>query len=147
MARPKSSKFTSYRQWHMDSLALGQIFLPALEKMATRIPHLRCAVLCTPDGFNLCSLGLTEDQVGKMAALSSSLLSVGDATIASLSPEGTPAAPLEILTMEANGLQIVSTKIHRPGAGDLVLMAAAQTSLGVVLVGVKSTVVDLLKLL
>ena len=63
MARPPSSKFIHYEQWQMDSLALGQLFLPAIQKMASRIPKLRCAVLCTPDGFNLCSLGLTEDQV------------------------------------------------------------------------------------
>ena len=127
----------------MDSLALGQHFLPALEKMASRIPQLRCAVLCTPDGFNLCSLGLTEDQVGKMAALSSSLLSVGDATVASLLPEGSPSTGLEMMTMEANGVQFVSTKIKRPSGGDLVLLAGAATALGVVLVGVRAAVADL----
>jgi len=131
----------------MDSLALGQLFLPALEKMAGRINNLRCAVLCTPDGFNLCSLGLTEDQVGKMAALSSSLLSVGDATVASLVPEGGTNKGLEMMTMEANGMQFVSTKIHRPGGSDLVLLAGATAPLGVVLVGVRATVADLQQLM
>ena len=88
MARRKSSRFLHHRHWQMDSLALGQFFLPTIEKMAVRIPQLRCAVLCTPDGFNICSLGLTENQVGKMAALSSSLLSVGDATVSSLAASG-----------------------------------------------------------
>jgi predicted regulator of Ras-like GTPase activity (Roadblock/LC7/MglB family) len=146
MARPQSSKFLHYKQWQMDSLALGQLFLPAIEKMATRIPQLRCAVLCTPDGFNICSLGLTEDQVGKMAALSSSLLSVGDATVGSLAAEGASPGTLEILTMESDGLQIVATKIHR-STGHLVLMAGARAPLGVVLVGVKAAAADLLKLL
>ncbi len=146
MARPQSSKFLHYKQWQMDSLALGQLFLPAIEKMATRIPQLRCAVLCTPDGFNICSLGLTEDQVGKMAALSSSLLSVGDATVGSLAADGASPGTLEILTMESDGLQIVTTKIHR-STGHLVLMAGARAPLGVVLVGVKATAADLLKLL
>ena len=131
----------------MDSLALGQLFLPALQKMASRISNLRCAVLCTPDGFNLCSLGLTEDQVGKMAALSSSLLSVGDATVASLVPEGAPNTGLEMMTMEANGMQFVSTKIPRPGGSDLVLLAGAAAPLGVVLVGVRTTVTDLQQLM
>jgi predicted regulator of Ras-like GTPase activity (Roadblock/LC7/MglB family) len=146
MARPQSSKFLHYKQWQMDSLALGQLFLPAIEKMATRIPQLRCAVLCTPDGFNICSLGLTEDQVGKMAALSSSLLSVGDATVGSLAADGASPGTLEILTMESDGLQIVTTKIHR-STGHLVLMAGARAPLGVVLVGVKAAAADLLKLL
>lgn len=130
----------------MDSLALGQLFLPALEKMATRIPRLRCAVLCTPDGFNLCSLGLSEDQVGKMAALSSSLLSVGDAAVSSLETPDQPAGPLDMLTLEANGLQIVTTKIPRSDR-HLILMAGARAPLGVVLVGVKATVEDMRKLL
>lgn len=147
MARRKSSRFLHHRHWQMDSLALGQFFLPTIEKMAVRIPQLRCAVLCTPDGFNICSLGLTENQVGKMAALSSSLLSVGDATVSSLAADdGSQAAGLEMLTMEANGLQIVTTKINRAG-GHMVLMAGARAPLGVVLVGVKATAADLVKLL
>ncbi len=142
MARPPSSKFIHYEQWQMDSLALGQLFLPAIEKMASRIPKLRCAVLCTPDGFNLCSLGLTEDQVGKIAALSSSLLSVAHATVSGLAAEGEAAGDLELLTMESDGLQIVTTKIPRP-QGHLVLMAGARAPLGVVLIGVKATANDL----
>lgn len=141
----------------MDSLAIGRRFSPCIEKMASRITQLQCAMLCTPDGFNLCSLGLNEDQVGKMAALSSSLFSVGDAAVDSLnidgnapasrlSPDGNSAPALNYLTMEARGLQIVCTKIIRP-AGNFILMAAARTSLGVVLVGVKATVADIQKLL
>jgi hypothetical protein len=141
----------------MDSLALGQYFLPCVEKMAARIPQLHCAVLCTPDGFNLCSVGLNEEQVGKMAALSSSLFSVGDAAVdnlnlsgngahARLSIDGDAASGLDYLTLEAHGLQIVSKKIIRPGR-NFILMAAARAPLGVVLVGVKATVADIQKLL
>lgn len=146
MARAKFLKFKHNDRWQMDSLALGKIYQPALEKMATRIPHLRCGVLCTSDGFNLCSIGLTENQVGKMAALSSSLLSVGEAVVSTLVPENTSSGGLDIMTMEANGIQIVSTRIHRSG-GYLILMAAAKAPLGVVLVGVKATVDEVRKLL
>lgn len=157
MALPYRSRFLTYKQWQMDSLAIGRRFSPFIEKMAGRIPQLQCAMLCTPDGFNLCSIGLNEEQVGKMAALSSSLFSVGaaavnslnsesDAANASAGAEGSSAAPLNYLTLEAGGLQIVSTKIIRP-AGDFILMAAARAPLGVVLVGVRSTVMDIQKLL
>lgn len=114
--------------------------------MGTRIPNLQCAVLCTPDGFNICSLGLSENQVGKMAALSSSLFSVGDATVVSVAPEGTGLGTLDLITLEADGLQIVSTKIARP-SGHMVLLAGARAPLGVVLLGVKATAADVLKLL
>ncbi len=130
----------------MDSLALGQLFLPALQKMSVRIPNLQCAVLCTPDGFNICSLGLNENQVGKMAALSSSLFSVGDATVVSISPQDSASGMLDLITLEAGGLQIVSIKIARP-TGHMVLLAGARAPLGVVLLGVKATAADVLKLL
>ncbi len=156
MALPYRSRFLTYKQWQMDSLAIGRRFSPFIEKMASRIAQLQCAMLCTPDGFNLCSIGLNEEQVGKMAALSSSLFSVGAAAVNSLtsesaanvasSAEGSVSAPLNYLTLEAGGLQIVSTKIIRP-AGDFILMAAARAPLGVVLVGVRSTVMDIQKLL
>ena len=72
---------------------------------------------------------------------------MGDATVSSLAAEdGSQAAGLEMLTMEANGLQIVTTKINRAG-GHMVLMAGARAPLGVVLVGVKATAADLIKLL
>lgn len=130
----------------MNSLALGQHFLPALEKLAVRIPNLRCAMLCTPDGFNLCSIGLSENQVGKMAALSSSLFSVGDAAVSSLSNDESPTASMEMMTMEANGLQIVCVKIEKPDRY-FILMAASRSPLGVILMGVKATANDIRKIL
>ena len=58
----------------MDSVALGRYVLPALETLAGWLPHLRCATLCTADGFNVCSIGITEKQLGRLAALAGSLL-------------------------------------------------------------------------
>lgn len=81
-----------------------------------------------------------------MAALSSSLLSVGEAVVSTLVPENTGSGGLDVMTMEANGIQIVSTRIHRPG-GYLILMAAAKAPLGVVLVGIKATADEVRKLL
>lgn len=129
----------------MDSLALGKFFLPVIQKMSSRISGLHCAVLCTSDGFNICSLGLTEEQVGKMAALSSSLFAIGAATAASVSPPDATGA-LDTITLEAHGLQMVCVKIPRPD-GHMILLAGARAPLGVVLVGVKGTVADLLKML
>lgn len=130
----------------MDSLAMGQLVLPTLEKLAARVPHVRCVVLCTPDGFNLCSIGLQEAQVGKMAALSSSLLSVGDATIGSLASEELTIPPLDVVTLEADGLHVVGAKVVYAD-GHLVLMVASRAPLGVVLMGVKSAAATIKELL
>lgn len=73
-----------------------------------------------------------------MAALSSSLLSVGEAVVSILVPENTSSGGLDIMTMEGNGIGLVSTRIHRSG-GYLILMAAAKAPLGVVVVGIKAT--------
>ena len=146
MVRSKHNTFVHFGDWQMDSLALGKFFLPTLQKLATRIPNLRCAVLCTPDGFNICSLGLSEDQVGKLAALSSSLLSVGAASVTSLTPEGDSAPELEMVTLQAGSLQIVGAPITQ-GQRRFVLMASAQAPLGAVIVGVKATSADIAQLL
>ncbi|KAB2842408.1 MAG: roadblock/LC7 domain-containing protein [Betaproteobacteria bacterium] len=129
----------------MDSLALGKYFLPAMEQLATRVPQLQCAVMCTPDGFNVCSLGLNEERVGKMAALCSSLFSVGEAAATSVQSSATEAGGLQIMTIEAGGLQIGCTKIAHSSAS-FILLAAARAPLGVVLVGLKATAADLLGL-
>jgi len=134
--------------WRMESLAIGQRVLPPLERLASRIPNLRFASLCTVDGFNLCSIGLHEDQVGKMAALSSSLLSMGNAAVQSLLGADRSVQTMETITMEASGLHLVCESIARPGkASPLILFAAAQAPLGVVLFAVKSTAGDVVKLL
>ncbi|MEN9373319.1 MAG: hypothetical protein RIR79_871 [Pseudomonadota bacterium] len=144
MARHHNAQFLHYKQWQMDSLALGKLFLPALEKMAKRIPHLQCTVLCTHDGFNICSLGLREDQVGRMAALSSSLLSVGQATVNIVATEaGLP--PLEVMTMECGGVQTVFTTIPMASTR-MVLMASSKAPLGAVLVGIRAASIDLQRL-
>ena len=118
----------------MDSLAMGHYFLPVLQDMVASLPKVRCAVLCTPDGFNIASIGLDEQQVGKMAALSSSLMAVGESAIDSL-PLGSAEnnGGLSVMTMEARGVHVVTARIQRQQGGDVVLMVAAASPLGVVL--------------
>lgn len=124
----------------MDSLAMGHYFLPVLQDMVASLPKVRCAVLCTPDGFNIASIGLDEQQVGKMAALSSSLMAVGASAIDGLplgSTEG--SGGLNVMTMEAGGIHVATVRIQRQQGGDLVLMVAAASPLGVVLHVLQST--------
>ena len=128
----------------MDPLSLGKILHPHLEKMAKRIPHLRYAVLATLDGFNICSLGLTESHVGKMASLSGSLFSIGEAIVEAARDTGPSSGweNLDLQTFEASKLQIVNTRI--PGSHpQLVLMVGATAPLGVVLVGVRVTIQEI----
>lgn len=121
----------------MNSQALGQFVLPAMEQLPRRIPKLSAAVLCTPDGFNICSLGVDERQVGKLAALSGSLLSVGNATMTELRPE-MGAQSMDLLTLQTGSFQVLSIKVRKPN-GHLILMAAAEdTALGLMIVGMQT---------
>lgn len=130
----------------MDSLSLGKNLHPQLEKMAKRIPNLRYAVLATLDGFNICSLGLSESQVGKMASLSSSLFSIGEAIVEAARDTGPSSGGenLELQTFEADRLQIVNSRIHGSHP-QMVLMVGATAPLGVVLVGVRTTIQEIKK--
>lgn len=121
----------------MNSEALGRFVLPAMEQLPRRIPKLGAAVLCTPDGFNICSLGVDEKQVGKLAALSGSLLSVGNATMSELRPElGTQS--MDLLTLQAGPFQVLGIKVRKPD-GHLILMAAAEhTALGLMIIGMQA---------
>ncbi|WP_157719495.1 roadblock/LC7 domain-containing protein [Pseudomonas oryzae] len=125
----------------MDHLSLGRKFHPHLEKMAKRIPNLRFVVLATLDGFNICSLGLTESQVGKMASLSGSLFSIGEAIVEAVHNAGPSSAGenLELQTFEAGRLQVVNVRLHGSHP-QLVMMIGATAPLGVVLVGVRATI-------
>ncbi|WP_297371795.1 hypothetical protein [Acidocella sp.] len=118
--------------------ALGSALRPAFSVMVGRIPKLRYAVLCTPDGFNVCSTGVGNEQIGKMAAVSSSLLVVGEALVNA----ATGQTELDVLTMESQGVQIVSTRISANGHS-IILLICARTPLGVILVNVKSAVPEL----
>jgi predicted regulator of Ras-like GTPase activity (Roadblock/LC7/MglB family) len=117
---------------------LGLLLRPAFSAMIDRIPKIRYAVLCTPDGFNVCSTGVGNEQIGKMAAISSSLLVVGEALVTA----ATGNTDLDILTMESQGMQIVSTRVTA-GGRSIILLICARTPLGVILVNVKAAVPQL----
>lgn len=128
----------------MDSLALGQLVQPSMEKLAQRIPRLRCALLCTPDGFNICSLGVTENQLGKLAALTSSLVSVGEAMSQNLQNLEHAPAPMDALTIDAGTLRMVGLKLQGAGGSHLFLLASAENvPLGVLLINLQATAAEI----
>jgi predicted regulator of Ras-like GTPase activity (Roadblock/LC7/MglB family) len=123
----------------MDSMAMGKRAIPAMDRLAERLPQLRCAVLCTADGFNVCSIGVNEQQLGKMAALTGSLFTMGAATLASLDDDTSNvtsirrASPgeLGVLTLEASGCIIVAVQVPHATQTLVLLIAAQHTALGV----------------
>jgi predicted regulator of Ras-like GTPase activity (Roadblock/LC7/MglB family) len=132
-------------RWMMNSQALGQFVLPAMEQLHQRIPKLTAAVLCTPDGFNVCSLGVDEKQVGKLAALAGSLLSVGNAAMAELQP-GLGEQPMDLLTLRAGTFHILGLKVRQSNGHLVLLVAAPDTVLGVMIMGAQFVAHEIEKL-
>ena len=116
----------------MDSMAMGKRAVPAMELLAARLPQLRSAVLCTGDGFNVCSIGVTESQLGKLAALASSLFTMGEA-LSSLSDDDSAGGPsgLDVLTLEAGGSILVAVQVPHPTQPLVLMIGARSTPLGV----------------
>lgn len=129
----------------MDSVALGRYVLPAMERLSGRLAHLRCAALCTADGFNICSIGISEAQLGKMAALAGSLLTLGDATLSSLSNDAD--VKLDLLTLEAGQWITVAVRVVAPGEPLVLMVSATQTPLGVLHLRARQTAEEISALL
>lgn len=116
---------------------LGERVLPKMQDLHKRIPRLTAAVLSTTDGFNVCAIGLAEEQVGKLAAMSGSLLSMGASMVAELNVRAADG-DAEYLTVKAGGYLLFSTRVN-VGKQELALTVCAEDSsaLGAIMVGVR----------
>lgn len=121
----------------MDSVALGHFVLPAFEPLPKKLPGCLCAVLCTPDGFNLCSIGVSNDQLGKIAALASSLIAISEATLRAV--QDNEASQLDVVTLQSGDVTTVGIKVPHVVNYLLLLISARATPLGVLLNVARST--------
>jgi predicted regulator of Ras-like GTPase activity (Roadblock/LC7/MglB family) len=80
--------------------AVGRRVLPILERLVSTLPSVATVVVSTADGFNVCALGLDEQQVERVCALGSSLHSMAGALTEAIAPGVT--RPLD-LTSIAHG--------------------------------------------
>lgn len=115
--------------WKADSLALGAVVAPVLEKLTAKITKLSAALVCTPDGFNVCSLGMDKEQVGKVAAIASSLISVGNAAMQEISSR-TADHQLDVLSLRTQDTQVVAQRIEVGDVNLVLFVAAENTTLG-----------------
>lgn len=133
-------------QWQMTSV-VGNHVLPTMKILAEKLPHLKGAMLCTTDGFNICSLGLDMLHVGKIASLSSSIFSLGKSVLDTLTkdiddiPNATSTLEKKELLLTVNKLQVFIVEVAHPTLKNLVLLVAVdQTNMGATLVIVRNVV-------
>ena len=79
---------------------LGKRILPIIEPLAESMPAITAIMVSTADGFNLCALGLTPDNVERVAALGSAMHSLASTVAEAIAP--LEENPLDLLTI-ANG--------------------------------------------
>lgn len=128
---------TRSQHWLAWCAEIGEQTLPVLSDLHRRIPQTTSAMLCTPDGFNLCALGLEEVQVGRLAALTSSLYAVSTAAVTDTQRGG--GKTLDYVTLASGDSLKVVIAIPNPNLGRLLLWARAEgVALGVLLVGVRA---------
>ena len=96
--------------------------MPTLRELAEAIKGFKSAMICTADGFNLCTLGLDESGVRRLAALTSSMHSIADAVTeaverltaaANTEPDAGPDAT------HSGRSAILAAEIERPRVGPM----------------------------
>jgi predicted regulator of Ras-like GTPase activity (Roadblock/LC7/MglB family) len=70
--------------WGLWSEQIGRALAPVLQKLADSLPTFSSAMICTADGFNLCTLGVDEGQVSRLSAMTSSMHSIAEAMSSSV---------------------------------------------------------------
>ncbi len=118
----------------------GTAALPVLRDLAQRVPGIDGAMVCTADGYNLCALGLEEAQVGRLAAMTSSLYSVSGAACSAVAAQSRSghAEPLEQVTLRSGDTQYMVFPIEHDELGYLLLsLWAKNVTLGELLMEAK----------
>lgn len=118
----------------------GEATLPVLRELASRVPSIDGAMVCTADGYNLCALGLEEVQVGRLAAMTSSLYSVSRAACGAVAAQSRTgeAEPLDQVTLRSGDTQYMVFPIKHDQLGYLLLSVWAEdVSLGELLMEAK----------
>lgn len=114
---------------------LGGLVLPALERLVEDNSAIRAAMVCTDDGLNLAAVGLEQANVGRIAALTSSLRAVASAHVSATSPVGDSQPHVSISVEETN---TVALAVPADNDGRLLLVAVADgLALGMLLVAAR----------
>ncbi len=120
-----------FESWLLEA---GHAVLPELHRLHNGLPTLKSAMVCTGDGLNLCALGVDEQQVGRLAAMASSIHAVSAAAARGTLDAG--GAKLKAVTVITDDAHAVVIAVPHPRFDHLLLWVAAgaQDRLGALLV-------------
>ena len=119
--------------WDLWSAQIGRALMPTLRELAESIKGFKSAMICTADGFNLCTLGLDESGVRRLAALTSSMHSIADAVTEAVHDD--EDRKLDRITLTDGNATTVVLAVRNLIVGELLLWVTAESeTLGALLV-------------
>ncbi len=110
--------------WDRRSIEMGQRLLPTLRELSGNVKGFTCAMICTADGINLCTLGIDDAGVSRLSALTSSMHSAADAVTQAV--HGDAERRLDLLTLTDQAATIVVLAVRDLSLGKLLLWVATQ---------------------
>ncbi len=129
--------------WDIWSKVIGRTALPRLEALRETIPTMTSAILCTADGMNLCAIGIEQDNVGRLAALNSSLFAIA-ASEAEIVSDGTASPQSTMVHMSTGQGHIVLASLVLSDLGQFLLaISAKDIPLGMLVVQTRQAAEDI----
>lgn len=104
------------RAWGEITDETGARLVPVLERLTRALPSVTGVMVATADGFNLCALGLPEERVERVCAMTSALFSMATTAL----PDD-DAGPTELLTISTGGTCTVVLAVPQLSLGAAVL--------------------------
>ncbi|MBM6404460.1 hypothetical protein JQN72_09425 [Phycicoccus sp. CSK15P-2] len=125
------------QDWDILSRSLGLFVQPVLTEFAEHSSHIKALLFCTSDGLNVCTLGVRDNDVGRLSALTSSVFSVAAAHRKVMDDRGMDNATVQISSGDDHTVLVA---VRLPGLGNFVLGAYAEgIQLGLLLVQLRQT--------
>ncbi|MFZ2503847.1 MAG: roadblock/LC7 domain-containing protein [Nocardioides sp.] len=154
LRRPRSTELDPdiAEHWDLWSTQIGRALLPRLEATVAKLPGVTSAMICTSDGFNLCALGVDEDQAARLSAMVSSLYSISSAATSCLDLEGAGSGeggeePHQLSLHDGSHRTVVTAVPDLVVGRLLVWLSATEASLGLMIIEAKALAHDVHALL
>lgn len=129
--------------WELWSRAIGSMALPRLEKVKESVPEIRSAMLCTADGMNLCALGIEPEDVGRMAALNSSLFAVSSSQAEIVASGAASRTETMVNISTGRGHLVLASFVQAPLGQLLLSLSAEGLQLGTLIVRARQASADI----
>ncbi|GAA1346897.1 hypothetical protein [Falsarthrobacter nasiphocae] len=129
--------------WDTWSRAIGTAALPRLRRLRENNPEITSAILCTADGMNLCAVGIPEENVGRLAALNSSLFAIAASEAEIVSEAGASPSSTTVHLSTGNGFIVLASFVLEDLGQMLLALSAEETQLGMLAVQARGAADDI----